>query len=65
MTWDYGFSIELYYSAALDDYSKGATLEQLEEVINVFEQDECYEGCAGVLKAIEFIKQNKYEFKGH
>ena len=63
MQWDYGFSIELYYAAAIDDFSNGATLEQLEEVVVHFEADECYEGCAGVLKAIEFIKQNKYDTK--
>jgi hypothetical protein len=38
--------------------SQGETIEELEEVVLGFEQDDLYEQCDGMRQAIEFAKTN-------
>lgn len=49
--------VEEFYIMALMDISEGATIEDMEEVINEYEKAEMYEACAGILKA---INESKY-----
>lgn len=44
--------IEEFYLLALIDISNGRDILELEEAIDVYEQEEEYEACAGILKAI-------------
>ncbi len=47
-----------YYLLALYSISQGETIEELEEVVLGFEQDDLYEQCDGMRQAIEFAKTN-------
>lgn len=47
--------IEFYY-LALADIRHGASLIELEEAIELYEKEENYEACAGILKAINETK---------
>ena len=47
--------IEFYY-LALADIRHGASLIELEEAIQLYEKEENYEACAGILKAINETK---------
>lgn len=49
--------IEKYYLMALMDLASGASLDELERAIKLYEVLENYEACAGILKA---INENKY-----
>lgn len=44
--------IEEFYLLALLDISNGRNIAELEEAIDLYEQVEEYEACAGILKAI-------------
>ena len=44
--------IEEFYLLALIDISGGRDIIELEEAIDLYEQEEEYEACAGILKAI-------------
>lgn len=44
--------IEEFYLLALIDISNGKDIAELEEAIDLYEQAEEYEACAGILKAI-------------
>ena len=44
--------IEEFYYLALSDIVNGRNLAELEEAIELYEQAEEYEACAGILKAI-------------
>ena len=44
--------IEEFYLLALVDIANGRGLQELEEAIELYEQAEEYEACAGILKAI-------------
>ena len=44
--------IEEFYLLALIDISNGKNIAELEETIDLYEQAEEYEACAGILKAI-------------
>jgi len=44
--------IEEFYLLALIDISNGRDIVELEEALDVYEQAEEYEACAGILKAI-------------
>jgi len=44
--------IEEFYLLALVDITNGRPLQELEEAIDLYEQVEQYEACAGILKAI-------------
>lgn len=49
--------IEKYYLMALMDLAAGASTEELENAIKLYETLENYEACAGILKA---LNENKY-----
>jgi hypothetical protein len=44
--------IEEFYHLALLDIANGRSITELEEAINLYEEAEEYEACAGILKAI-------------
>ena len=44
--------IEEFYLLALVDIANGRSIEELEEAIDIYEEGEEYEACAGILKAI-------------
>lgn len=44
--------IEEFYLLALVDIANGKDISDLEEAINLYEEAEEYEACAGILKAI-------------
>ncbi len=44
--------IEEFYLLALVDMANGRNIAELEEAIDLYEQVEEYEACAGILKAI-------------
>jgi hypothetical protein len=44
--------IEEFYLLALMDITNGRSITELEEAINLYEEAEEYEACAGILKAI-------------
>ena len=44
--------IEEFYLLALVDIANGRNITELEEAIDLYEQVEEYEACAGILKAI-------------
>lgn len=49
--------LEFYY-LALADIRHGASVEELEEAIELYEKEENYEACAGILKA---LNETKYQ----
>ena len=60
--------IEEFYLLALVDIVNGKDINELEETIKLYEEDEQYEACAGIKKAIhesgfltikEIIHKNK------
>lgn len=48
--------VEEFYYLALRDLRDGATVQELEDVIKLYEEVEDYEACAGILKAIDESK---------
>lgn len=44
--------IEEFYNLALLDIANGRSISELEEAINLYQEAEEYEACAGILKAI-------------
>lgn len=54
-----------FYRIALLDLAEGVSLEELELYLKMYEEEENYEACAGILKAINETKydttQNIYE----
>jgi hypothetical protein len=44
--------IQEFYLLALVDISNGRSITELEKAINLYEEAEEYEACAGILKAI-------------
>ncbi len=44
--------IEEFYHLALLDIANGRSITELEEAIDLYEQAEEYEACAGILKSI-------------
>ena len=49
--------LEFYY-LALTDIRHGASIEELERSVYLYEKEEMYEACAGILKA---INETKYQ----
>ena len=45
-------TIQEFYLLALMDIANGKDLYELEQAIDEYEQDEQFEACAGILKAI-------------
>ena len=48
----YKETIEEFYYLALLDIREGVSLQELEDVIQLYEDVEDYEACAGILKAV-------------
>lgn len=44
--------VEEFYFLALLDIREGVSLQELEDVIQLYEDVEDYEACAGILKAV-------------
>ena len=49
-------SINDFYLMALYDLEQGYSIEELEDTLSLYLDIEEYEGCAGILKAINEIK---------
>jgi len=45
-----------YYFLALNDIKNGASIQELEEALKIYEITEEFEACAGILKAINEVK---------
>ena len=45
-----------YYFLALNDIKNGASIQELEEALKIYELTEEFEACAGILKAINEAK---------
>lgn len=45
-----------YYFLALNDIKNGASIQELEEALKIYELTEEFEACAGILKAINEVK---------
>lgn len=46
-----------YYVATITDFCNGITIEVLEEVLVLYEDEENYLACAGMKKAIDSLKE--------
>lgn len=46
-------TISEYYYLALKDLEEGISIQELEEVLLMYEEGEFYEQCAGIKKAID------------
>lgn len=57
---EYKSRIEQAYYLTLVDIVMGVALEEIEDEIYVYEQEEMYEYCAGILKALEFSEHKTY-----
>jgi hypothetical protein len=57
---EYKSRIEQAYYLTLVDIIMGVALEEIEDEIYVYEQDEMYEYCAGILRALEFSENKTY-----
>ena len=59
---DYELADE-YYVATITDFCNGLSVEVLEEVLYLYEEEEDYIACMGMKKAIDALKEllnNKY-----
>ena len=45
-----------YYFLALNDIRNGSSIHELEEALKIYEREQKYEACAGILKAINEVK---------
>lgn len=52
--------VEKYYLMALMDLASGASIDELQKAIKLYEVLENYEACAGILKAINESKYYDY-----
>ena len=50
-------TIQEFYIASLEDVIDGMEIKELEWVLKDFENEEMYEECAGIKKALDFIKK--------
>lgn len=50
--------IQEFYFLALQEISLGASIKELEDTIKIYEQDQQFEACAGILKAINESKSS-------
>ncbi len=51
--------INQYYHLAINDYINGLELEELQIILFEYEKKEMYLECAGIQRAIEYIKLMK------
>lgn len=49
----YKEEIEYFYRLTLIDIRDGVDLEELEMILKLYEEEENYEACAGILRAIK------------
>ena len=61
-------TIQEFYIVSLEDVIAGMAIKELEWVLKDFENEEMYEECAGIKKALDFInkktiKEIKKEYK--
>jgi hypothetical protein len=55
--------IDEYYVATIEDFCSGLTVEIIEDMIYLYEEEEDYLACAGIKKALDALKEilnNKY-----
>ena len=45
-----------YYFLAMNDIKNGASIQELEDAIKIYEKTEEFEACSGILKAINEVK---------
>lgn len=45
-----------YYFLAMNDIKNGASIQELEDAIKIYEKTDEFEACAGILKAINEVK---------
>jgi len=57
---EYRRRIEQAYYLTLVDILMGVPLEEIEQEIYVYEEEEMYEYCAGIVKELEFSEDRKY-----
>jgi len=50
-------TIQEFYIASLEDVIDGMEIKELEWDLKDFENEEMYEECAGIKKALDFIKK--------
>jgi hypothetical protein len=50
--------IEKHYLITLIDFSYGSSLREIEHELCYFEEQEMYEVCSAIKKAVDFIKVN-------
>tara|TARA_R100001463_G_scaffold6764_5_gene21941 strand:+ start:1303 stop:1464 length:162 start_codon:yes stop_codon:yes gene_type:complete len=48
---------------ALIDFDEGISIEEMQKVLKLYEREEMYEACAGILKAIKQIKNERKDKK--
>lgn len=48
--------INEFYFLAINDIQHGVTIKELEQAMKLYEKEENYEACAGILKAINEAK---------
>ena len=53
---DYELADE-YYVATITDFCNGISIEVLEEVLKLYEDEENYLACAGMKKAVDSLKE--------
>lgn len=54
--------IKEHWLMALVDFDEGVSIEEMNKTLKLYEKEEMYEACAGILKAIKQIKnERKYK----
>jgi len=48
---------------ALVDFDDGISIKEMEKTLKLYEREEMYEACAGILKAIKQIKNERKDKK--
>ena len=55
--------INEYWLMALVDFDDGISIKEMEKTLKLYEREEMYEACAGILKAIKQIKNERKDKK--
>tara|TARA_R110000744_G_scaffold6534_3_gene22830 strand:+ start:615 stop:821 length:207 start_codon:yes stop_codon:yes gene_type:complete len=51
--------IKEYWLMALIDFDEGVSIKEMNKTLKLYEREEMYEACAGILKAIKQIKNER------
>jgi len=51
--------IKEHWLMALTDFDDGVSIKEMNRILKLYERDEMYEACAGILKAIKQIKNER------